>query len=74
MTARRNRTPSTRPKAIRSSAKKRLGALETPGFRLTRAFDELLPEDELRLWNGEDSQGPITSGGKPGRRRSGKRT
>jgi hypothetical protein len=32
--------------------KKRLGALETPGFVLSESFNEPLPEDELRLWNG----------------------
>jgi hypothetical protein len=32
--------------------KKRLGVLDTPGFVLSEAFKEPLPEDELRLWNG----------------------
>jgi hypothetical protein len=32
--------------------KKRLGALNTPGFVLPESFNEPLPEDELRLWNG----------------------
>jgi hypothetical protein len=32
--------------------KKRLGALDTPGFALSESFNEPLPEDELRLWNG----------------------
>jgi len=32
--------------------KKRLGALDTPGFILTESFNEPLPEDELRLWIG----------------------
>ena len=31
--------------------KKRLGVLVTPGFVLSEAFNEPLPEDELRLWN-----------------------
>ena len=33
--------------------KKRLGVMETPGFVLGDAFWEPLPEEELRLWNGE---------------------
>jgi hypothetical protein len=38
--------------AIHPVSKKRLGALETPGFVLSRKFFEPLPEEELRLWNG----------------------
>jgi hypothetical protein len=38
--------------AIHPIKKKRLGALETPGFVLSEHFFEPLPEDELRLWNG----------------------
>jgi hypothetical protein len=38
--------------ALKPVAKKRLGALETPGFVLTKQFFEPLPEDELNLWNG----------------------
>jgi hypothetical protein len=33
--------------------KKRLGAMETPGFVLQDAFFEPLPEEDLKLWNGE---------------------
>jgi len=36
------------------ATKQRLGVLETPGFALTPAFDDPLPENELKLWNGED--------------------
>ena len=36
--------------AMHPPAKKRLGFLQTPGFRLTSAFFEPLPEDELRWW------------------------
>jgi hypothetical protein len=32
--------------------KKRLGALETPGFVLGKGFFEPLSEDELDLWDG----------------------
>jgi hypothetical protein len=38
--------------AIQPIKKKRLGALETPGFVLSEKFFEPLPEDELRQWNG----------------------
>jgi prevent-host-death family protein len=53
ITSGRNKTPVARLEAIHPVAKKRLGALETPGFKLTDAFDEPLPEEELRLWNGK---------------------
>jgi prevent-host-death family protein len=53
ITSGRDKTPVARLEAIHPIAKKRLGALETPGFELTDAFYEPLPEEELRLWNGE---------------------
>jgi prevent-host-death family protein len=53
ITSGRDKTPVARLEAIAPIAKKRLGALETPGFALTEAFFEPLPEDELRLWSGE---------------------
>ena len=53
ITSGRDKTPVARLEAIKPTAKKRLGALETEGFALTPAFFEPLPEDELRLWNGE---------------------
>jgi hypothetical protein len=37
--------------AVQPIKKKRLGALETPGFVLSEQFFEPLPEEELRLWN-----------------------
>jgi prevent-host-death family protein len=52
ITSGRERTPVARLSAIHPVKKKRLGALETPGFVLTEQFFEPLPEDELRLWNG----------------------
>lgn len=52
ITTGRSRTPVARLEAVQPVARKRLGALETPGFRLTPAFDEPLPEQELRLWEG----------------------
>jgi hypothetical protein len=42
-----------RLEAIHPIKKKRLGALETPGFVLSEQFFEPLPISELRLWNGE---------------------
>jgi prevent-host-death family protein len=53
ITSGRDKTPVARLEAIHPVAKKRLGALETPGFELTDAFYEPLPEEELRFWNGE---------------------
>ncbi len=53
ITSGRDKTPVARLEAIHPVSKKRLGALETSGFELTSAFYEPLPEDELRLWNGE---------------------
>jgi len=32
---------------------RRLGFMETPGFVLPDSFWDPLPDDELRLWNGE---------------------
>jgi prevent-host-death family protein len=51
ITSGRAKTPVARLEAIAPIAKKRLGALETPGFVLSPSFFEPLPEDELRLWN-----------------------
>ena len=53
ITSGRDKTPVARLEAIQPATKKRLGALETPGFTLTEAFFEPLPEEEIRLWNGE---------------------
>lgn len=52
ITSGRARTPVARLEAIQPVKKKRLGALETPGFVLSEKFFEPLPEDELQLWNG----------------------
>jgi hypothetical protein len=49
----RDQTPVARLEAVRPSRPKRLGALETPGFFLADSFFEPLPEEELRLWEGE---------------------
>jgi len=53
ITSGRDKKPVAKLEAIRPARRKRLGALETPGFNLTEAFFQPLPEDELRLWNGE---------------------
>lgn len=54
ITSGRDKTPVAKLEAIQPVKKKRLGVLETPGFVLTDAFWEPLPEEELRLWEGED--------------------
>lgn len=56
ITSGRSRTPVAKLEAIKAIPRKRLGALETPGFALTDAFFEPLPEDELRRWNGEEER------------------
>ena len=53
ITSGRDKTPVARLEAIHPVGKKRLGVMETPGFVLTDAFFEPLPEEELKLWNGE---------------------
>ena len=52
ITSGRSKTPVARLEAIQPVAKKRLGALETPGFVLSEQFFEPLPEEELELWEG----------------------
>jgi antitoxin (DNA-binding transcriptional repressor) of toxin-antitoxin stability system len=52
ITSGRDKTPVARLEAIHSQPKKRLGLLETPGFKLPDSFFEPLPEDELDLWDG----------------------
>jgi prevent-host-death family protein len=52
ITSGRAKTPVAKLEAIQPVAKRRLGALETPGFVLSEKFFEPLPEDELRLWEG----------------------
>jgi prevent-host-death family protein len=53
ITSGRDKTPVARLEAIHHVPRKRLGALQTPGFVLTDAFFEPLPEEDLQLWNGE---------------------
>jgi prevent-host-death family protein len=53
ITSGRARTPVARLGPIKPIKKKRLGALDTPGFALREAFFEPLPEEELQLWSGQ---------------------
>jgi prevent-host-death family protein len=56
ITSGRNKTPVARLTPLESvepRPKKRLGVMETPGFVLPESFWDPLPEEELRLWNGE---------------------
>jgi len=53
ITSGKDKTPVAKLEAIEPKQKKRLGAMETPGFVLGDAFWEPLPEEELRLWEGE---------------------
>jgi len=55
ITSGRAKTPVARLEAIHPVAKKRLGALETPGFILSEQFFEPLPDEELELWDGGDA-------------------
>lgn len=52
ITSGRSKSPVAKLEAIEPPTPKRLGALETPGFALTKAFFEPLPEEELKLWGG----------------------
>jgi antitoxin (DNA-binding transcriptional repressor) of toxin-antitoxin stability system len=58
ITSGREKKPVAKIEAIQPVAKKRLGVRETPGFKLTDAFWEPLPEEELALWNGEGETFP----------------
>ena len=53
ITSGRKKTPVAKLEPIQPIAKKRLGALYDPNFKLTDAFWEPLPEEELKLWDGE---------------------
>lgn len=51
ITSGRDKTPVARLEAIAPTKKKRLGALETPGFALGGDFFEELPDGDLQMWN-----------------------
>jgi prevent-host-death family protein len=53
ITSGREKVPVAKIEALQPVRKKRLGVMETPGFALTQAFFDPLPEDEQRFWNGE---------------------
>ena len=53
ITSGRKKTPVARLEAVEPLAKRRRGAMEIPGFVPTDAIFEPLPEDELKLWNGD---------------------
>ena len=53
ITSGRSKTPVAKLQAIHPKRPQRLGVLKTSGFKLTKAFWEPLPEEELKLWNGE---------------------
>ena len=52
ITSGRDKTPVAKLSPVQPIKKKRLGALETPGFVLGKGFFEPLSEDELDLWDG----------------------
>ena len=53
ITSGRDKKPVAKLEAIHPTPKQRLGGLEDPNFVLTDAFWGDLPEEELRLWEGE---------------------
>jgi prevent-host-death family protein len=52
ITSGRDKTPVARLEPVQPVVKKRLGALETPGFALSPGFFDPLAENELALWDG----------------------
>ena len=53
ITSGRDKTPVAKLSPVKKVKFKRLGLYETPGWELGEPFWEPLPEEELRLWNGE---------------------
>jgi antitoxin (DNA-binding transcriptional repressor) of toxin-antitoxin stability system len=53
ITSGREKKPIAKLEALHPTPKKRIGGLEDPNFVLTDAFWEDLPEEELKLWEGE---------------------
>lgn len=53
ITSGRKKTPVAKLEPIEPVAKKRLGAMPIPGYEIPESFWDPLPEDELRLWEGE---------------------
>lgn len=52
LTMGRNKVPVAEIIALEASTVRPLGLFHDPNFELPADFDEM-PEDELRLWNGE---------------------
>jgi antitoxin (DNA-binding transcriptional repressor) of toxin-antitoxin stability system len=61
ITSGREKKPVAKLEAIKPVRMKRLGFMETPGFVLPDSFWEPLPEEELKLWNGEGPTFPEES-------------
>lgn len=53
LTSGRKKIPVAKIEAIEPVKNKRIGFMEDPNFVLLDSFWDPLPEDELRLWNGE---------------------
>ena len=53
ITSGRDKTPVARLEALQPAPKRRLGLMEIPGYVPDNSIFEPLPEDELRLWEGE---------------------
>ncbi len=53
ITSGREKTPVARLQAFEPVKPKRLGFMDDSGFVLPDSFWDPLPEEELRLWNGE---------------------
>lgn len=53
ITSGREKTPVAQLTPVEPTPKKRLGALEHLGLVIPDSFWDPLPEDELRLWEGE---------------------
>ncbi len=53
ITSGRKRIPVATLNPVQPVAKRRLGSMLIPGYVPTDAIFDPLPEEELRLWNGE---------------------
>ena len=54
ITSGREKTPVARIEALERRKGVRLGALYDPNFKVSPTFWDPLPEEELRLWEGEN--------------------
>jgi len=52
ITSGRSKTPVAKLEGIQPKHPRRLGLLDTPGFKIPDSFWEPLSEDELDLWDG----------------------